>query len=147
LGTQIRKVYFGNLSKYGLKTLTTPPAALLRETGKTPVIDIGTIKAIKEGRIKVLGDIDAFYENGVQLKTGERVDVNAVILATGYRSRIEDFVENGSDFLDKNGYPKNCIGDGFHKGLFFVGFDNYKVGGILGTIFTDSERVVNEIKS
>jgi hypothetical protein len=35
---------------------------------------------------------------------------------------------------------------GEHEGLYFVGFDNYKLGGILGTIFTDSETVAQAIR-
>lgn len=146
LGSQIRKIYFGDLSKYGLKVSKEHPAKMLRETGKTPLIDIGTIAAIKSGKIKVVGDIDRFTETGVQFKKDGQLDFDQVILATGYRSRIEEFVERGGELLDAYGCPKGPIGEGFHKGLYFVGFDNYKLGGIVGTIFNDSETVVGAIK-
>lgn len=146
LGTQIRKIYFGNLSKYNLESSKMHPAVQLRETGKTPVVDIGTIQAIKEGKIKVLGEIDHFTSTGLQFKKGEYHDFDAVILATGYSANVEDFVEKGAELLDKYGCPKQAISDSFHQGLYFVGFDNYKLGGILGTIFTDSEIVVQKIQ-
>ena len=57
LGTQIRKLVIGDLSKYGVPMSTVHPAVQLRETGKTPVIDLGTVKYIKNGKIKVIGDI------------------------------------------------------------------------------------------
>lgn len=145
LGTQIRKIYFGNLSKYGLKIDTDPPAKLLRETGKTPVIDLGTIKAIKEGKIKVVDDIEEFTASGVTFKNGKHLEFSSVILATGYHSKIPDFLERGEEVLDKYKKPNPPIAGNFHKGIYFVGFDNYKLGGILGTIFTDSEIVVEQI--
>jgi len=43
--------------------------------------------------------------------------------------------------------PKSPIGSGALQNLYFVGFDNYKLGGILGTIQTDSEKVVDAIES
>lgn len=30
--------------------------------------------------------------------------------------------------------------------IYFVGFDNYKLGGILGTIYNDSETILNHLK-
>ena len=146
LGSQIRKVYFGDLSKYGLKMSKISPTKLLRETGKTPLIDLGTIAAIKAGKIKVAGDIDHFTETGIAFKNGDFQEFDSVILATGYRAKIDELVEKGADLLDQYGCTKSPVGDGFHQGLYFVGFDNYKTGGILGTISEDSETVVKAIQ-
>lgn len=146
LGSQIRKVYFGDLSKYGLKMSKVSPTKLLRETGKTPLIDLGTIAAIKAGKIKVVGDIDHFTETGVALKNEGFKEFDAVILATGYAAKLEELIENGADLLDNYGCTKSPIGEGFHEGLYFVGFDNYKTGGILGTIFQDSETIASSLQ-
>ncbi len=146
LGTFIRSRYIGDLSKYGLETSKLHPVEQLKTTGKTPVIDIGTVEAIKAGKIKVISDINYFSSNGVQLTSGETLRLDHVLLATGYRAKVEDFIENGSALLDSYGVPKQVIGDQYHKGLYFVGFDNYKLGGILGTIITDSETIVEDLK-
>lgn len=146
LGSQIRKIYFGNLSKYNLESSKEHPAVQLRETGKTPIVDIGTIQAIKAGKIQVVKEIDHFTKTGVVFKNGESLAVDHVILATGYAANIEEFVEKGGELLDKYACPKAPIAEGFHKGLYFVGFDNYKLGGILGTILTDSEKIANQIQ-
>jgi len=145
LGSQIRKIYFGNMEKYGIRIAKEHPVVLLRETGKTPLIDIGTVAAIKKGAIKILPDISHFAEKGVQFKNGEFHNFDKVILATGYQAKIEDLVEDGQHLLDKFGCPKGPIASGFHKGVYFVGFDNYKLGGIIGTIVNDSKTVVDKL--
>lgn len=145
LGAQIQKLYFGNLEKYGLKRSKIPPAIALRTTGKTPMIDIGTVKAIKEGRIQVVGGIRSFETNGVVLDNGQQLACEHVILATGYRPQLQDLVEGIEPFLDKYGCPINPVGIGAFAGLYFVGFDNYKLGGILGTIYNDSGLVLDDI--
>ena len=147
LGTQIRKIIIGDLSKYGVPLSTQHPVVQLRETGKTPVIDLGTVEHIKKGKIKIVGKIDRFFEKGIVFESGDEIEFDAIILATGYRAKVEDFLENGKEFLDKYEVPKQPIGEGKFKGLYFVGFDNYKLGGILGTIYTDSETVVDDILS
>ncbi len=142
LGSQIRKIYFGNVKKYGIKVAKGHPAVLLKETGKTPLIDIGTITAIKKGQIKILPDIDYFTAKGVQFKNGQHIDFDSVILATGFHAKIEKLIERGQELLDKYNCPKGAIAAGYHKGIYFVGFDNYKLGGIIGTIVDDSKTVV-----
>jgi cation diffusion facilitator CzcD-associated flavoprotein CzcO len=146
LGIQIRKFYYGDLSKYGLKTSKLPPVVQLKKTGKTPVIDLGTIQKIKEGKIKVFGDVKSFATNGVVFENEESVNFNAVILATGYKAKVEDFIPGIESFLDQYQVPKQVIGEDEFKGLYFVGFDNYKLGGIIGTIHTDSAIAVDDIK-
>jgi len=145
LGTQIRKRIIGDLSKYGVPMSDLPPAVQLREEGRTPVIDVGTVAYIKSGKIKVLADVSRFHEAGVLIKNGEKHDFDSVILATGYHAKVTDFIEGIEGFLDKYQVPKKAIGEGQQKGLYFVGFDNHKLGGILGTIFNDSETVANDI--
>ena len=147
LGGFIRKIYFGDLRKYGLESLKIPPVTYLRETGKSPMIDIGTIKAIKAGQIKVLKKIDCFYEKGVKFENGEKIEFDNIILATGYRAKIDDFLERAEEVLDKYHLPCPPIGTGYHQGVFFNGYDNYKLGGALGTIFTDSKTIVDFIKN
>ena len=141
LGAKIQGIYFGDLKRYGIEKSKIRPAVQLNTTGKTPVIDIGTVKAIKQGKIKVVGEVNKFNNTGVTLKDGTMLDVDHIIFATGYHSCLDELIENMADFKDPLGYPKGAVGTGYHEGLFFVGFNNYELGGILGTIFSDSETV------
>jgi len=146
LGNFIRGIYLGDLSKYGLKTPKLSPAKQLKVTGKTPVVDIGTVDQIKAGKIKVVPEIDAFSDTSVTFKNGETKELDAVILATGYRAKLHDFIENLDGLLNKDDLPKQAINDGPNKGLYFIGFDNYKLGGIFGIIRTEAEAIVKAIK-
>ena len=146
LGTQIRKIYYGDLRKYGLIPSKMPPAVQLRETGKTPVIDLGTIEQIKKGMVKIVPDIDLFTETGVQFTDGQQMEFDAVIVCTGYRAKIENFLAGAEEILDRYECPKQAVGDGKFENLYFVGFDNYKLGGLLGTINVDSETVAHTIQ-
>ena len=146
LGTQIRRLIIGDLTKYGVPLSKTHPVVQLRETAKTPVIDIGTANAIKAGKIKAVGGIKRFYENGIEFENGDRHAFDAVILATGYHAHLNDFIKNIGDWLDKHQYPSGPIGTGNYQNLYFVGFDAYKLGGIFGTIDSESEKVVDAIQ-
>ncbi|MGB0861988.1 MAG: flavin-containing monooxygenase [Saprospiraceae bacterium] len=147
LGTQIRKIVIGDLTKYGVPMSKIHPAVQLKETGKTPVIDLGTVEYIKNKKIGIVPNIKAFEANGVLLENGEHQTFDAIILATGYRAQLDDFVENVENELDKYHVPKSPIAlEPSNKGMYYVGFDNYKLGGILGTIFNDSESVAKDIK-
>jgi cation diffusion facilitator CzcD-associated flavoprotein CzcO len=146
IGVLVQKFTVGDLSRYGLQTPDMPPAKQLRLTGKTPVIDVGTLNQIKAGRIRVLPGIDCFYQGGVAFANGEKLEFDSIILATGYRARVEDFLEGGEEALDQFETPSFCVGEGKFEGLFFVGFDNYTPGGLLGVINRDSKVVAEILK-
>lgn len=78
----------GNIEKYGLKRPSMGPLELKNEIGKTPVLDIGALEKIKSGDIKVVPGIKRFTRNQVELVNGEKLDVDSVVLATGYRSNV-----------------------------------------------------------
>ncbi len=147
LGSQIRRVYFGDLRPYGLQVSDMAPAKQLRETGKTPIVDIGTIDAIKRGTITVKPDIKGFDEHEVRFSDGSSEQIDAVILATGYTADVASYFPMVQDFLDENGVPRDAIGEGDLTGAYFIGYDNYKLGGILGTIQDDSMRIADNIAS
>lgn len=145
LGGLFRNIVIGNLSKYGLEFSSLSPAAQLRKTGKTPVIDIGTVDLIKRGRIKIKPAIDHFTSRGITFVDGTSSLYELIILATGYQPVLDELLEDGTELLNDHGVPTNSIGQGKCRGLYFVGFDQYKMGGILGTIREDSKTVVDDI--
>lgn len=49
----LSKFKYGDLTGYGLERPTKGPFYLKKITGKSPVIDVGTIEKIKDGSIEV----------------------------------------------------------------------------------------------
>ncbi len=145
IGSKVGKLVIGDLGKYGVPISKISPSAQLREHGQTPVIDLGTSKQIKSGKIQVVGDLSSFYEKGVLLKSGNQIEIDQVILATGYKAKVQDFIPNITKILDKKEVPIPQIGKGDYKGLYFSGYDYNKLGGILGTIIEDSRTITEHI--
>ena len=145
LGSIIRKIVVGDLSKYGISTPKLSPTKQLKVTGRTPVVDIGTLEQIKKRNITILPDIERFGVREVQFTNGETKPFDLVILATGYYAQIDDFMDDAADFVNKDGLPSQAVFDSTHRGLYFVGFNNYVPGGALGVINSESEEVVNHI--
>ena len=145
LANLTRKLTVGDLSSYGLITPAISPTAQLREYGKSSVLDIGTVEQIKLGNIRVRPHVVRFTSNGVEFSDGSLEEFDAVIVCTGYRSGIEDIFPAASRHCDKFGNPAVVIGRDSIEGAYFIGFDNYRPGGILGIINTDSKKIADHI--
>ena len=141
IGRQVQRRAIGDLRAFGIKTPAISPARQLREQAKTPVIDLGTVAAIRAGRIRVVPGVGCFTATGVRLTNGADLAVDHVILATGYRTGLAGWLTAPTGVLDARGIPTTAIA-GF--GLYFVGFDAY-ASGLLDSIHRDSERVVRAI--
>ena len=146
IGLLVRRLVVGDLSKYGVDSPKLAPTEQLRVGGKTPVIDLGTISLIKSGKLKVLPGINHFTTDSVVFKDDTQHTFDSVILATGYRARVQDFLTDIAPILDKYDAPRGCIGEGNYAGLYFIGYDNYTPGGILGTIRRDSGIIAEQVK-
>lgn len=146
IGYIVGKITVGDLRPYGIQPHPMPPSKQLRTTGQTPVMDIGTLKQIKAGRIKIVPNIKRFDAHEVTFDDGRRLLFDAVILCTGYKAALLDFLPaEMAPQLDGNGYPKTIAAAAPYDGLFFNGFDNYTPGGILGVINRDSALIASAV--
>jgi thioredoxin reductase len=143
IANTVQKLTIGDLSKYGIQNLKMSPSAQLRELGKTPIIDLGTIDLIKKGEVNIKPGIQNFTQNGIVFENGEKHKFDAVILATGYKPEVEDFLESTEHIFNSLNLPKSPIIEQ-NKGLYFIGFDLYN-GGVLYSIHRNSELIVNDI--
>jgi pyruvate/2-oxoglutarate dehydrogenase complex dihydrolipoamide dehydrogenase (E3) component len=143
IANTVQKLTIGDLSKYGIQNLKMSPSAQLRELGKTPIIDLGTIDLIKKGEVNIKPGIQNFTQNGIVFENGEKQEFDAVILATGYKPEVEDFLESTEHIFNSLNLPKSPIIEQ-NKGLYFIGFDLYN-GGVLYSIHRNSELIVKDI--
>ncbi|KAJ3679972.1 hypothetical protein LUZ60_016250 [Juncus effusus] len=132
----------GNLENIGLKRPSVGPLELKDTHGRTPVLDYGALNKIKSGDIKVVPAIKRFYKGQVEFVGGEILDLDAVILATGYRSNVPQWLQ-GTEHFNKDGYPKSGFPNSWKgkSGLYAVGFTRR---GLSGASF-DAIRVSKDI--
>ncbi|KAF5739006.1 putative monooxygenase [Tripterygium wilfordii] len=132
----------GNIEKFGLKRPSMGPMQLKSTHGKTPVLDVGALAKIRSGDIKVVPGIKRFAKGQVELENGEKLDIDSVVLATGYRSNVPYWLQE-TDFFSKNGFPKATFPNGWkgNTGLFAVGFTRRGLSGAS----SDAMRIAQDI--
>jgi cation diffusion facilitator CzcD-associated flavoprotein CzcO len=140
-------VTVGDIGRYGLVRSSVSPMRELRENGRTPVIDVGTLARIKGGAIAVYPGLRGLEASGAEFVDGRRADCDAVILATGYRAGIAELFPASAVPVDASGLPTEPIGRGALAGVAFVGFDTRQPGGLLRTIAQQARTVAAAIGS
>ncbi|CAK9184255.1 unnamed protein product [Ilex paraguariensis] len=126
----IARLSLGNLEKYGLRRPSMGPLELKNTEGKTPVLDIGTLHKIRSGEIKIVPGIKKFLPGRVELVNGETLEIDSVILATGYSSNVPSWFKE-EEFFSREGLPKSPFPNGWKgkSGLYAVGFTRRGLSG------------------
>ena len=141
----LRRLTVGDMGRYGLRLRDSSPLYDLRELGKTPVIDIGTLARIRSGEIGMRPGIEQLTTNGARFVDGSEGMFDALIAATGYRSNVQALFPNREIDLDANGLPTQLAGTGDLAGVYFVGFDTRQAGGLLRTIGMQANVVADAL--
>ncbi|CAN0920358.1 Probable indole-3-pyruvate monooxygenase YUCCA8 [Linum grandiflorum] len=115
----------GNLKRYGLKRPSVGPLTMKNTEGKTPVLDVGALEKIRSGEIKVVPGIKKLSGGEVELVNGQVLEVDCVVMATGYRSNVPYWLEE-TDLFGKNGFPVSWKGK---SGLYAAGFTRRGLAG------------------
>lgn len=145
--TLLRNLSVGDLGRYGLHTASVSPLRQLREDGKTPVIDVGTLARIKRGDIQVYTGIQTLLHGGVRFTDGTEHPFDTVLLATGYDAALNELFPATPPPLDARGMPTEVVGQGALTGVYFVGFDVRQPGGLLRAIAGQAQWVADCIAS
>ncbi|KAK4266258.1 hypothetical protein QN277_027208 [Acacia crassicarpa] len=126
----VARLILGNVDKHGLRRPEIGPLELKNSAGKTPVLDIGTLKKIRSGEIKVVPGIRRFYRGKVELVDGQVLQIDSVVLATGYRSNVPSWLKE-NEFFSEDGTPKDPFPNGWKGkcGLYAVGFTRRGLSG------------------
>jgi len=122
INAPLLKMLVGDITKLGLKKSIYGPLEQIEKQNKIPLLDIGTIKLIKEGHIKVYGGIAKIEGNTIYFEDNKQQDVDAIILATGYEHNLESFLNISKDRLDDVNKEVNKQSYFGMDGLYFCGF-------------------------
>jgi indole-3-pyruvate monooxygenase len=121
MNAPILRAVIGDITKYGLRKLPYGPATQIQNDKHIPLIDVGTIKLIKQGHITVYSGVAEFTEAGVKFTDGKEAKFDAVIMATGYRPRVDTFLK-AANVYDENGTPVSIGRESAIPGLYFCGY-------------------------
>ena len=138
-------VTVGDIGRYGLPRSRESPLRQLREHGRTPVIDVGTLARIKSGEIAVFPGLRRLVRDGAEFVDGRTAKFDAIVLATGYRAGVASLFPRSAVPVDASGLPTQLAGTGELDGVYFVGFDLRQAGGLLRTIAQQAVAVAERI--
>ncbi|HZA11516.1 NAD(P)/FAD-dependent oxidoreductase [Mycobacterium sp.] len=141
MGQVARRIEIGDLTEFGLPTPDEGAFARGKRLGRAPaIVDKEVIHAIRDRRFEVVPTIDTFEGSCVVLVDGQRLQVDAVICATGYRRGLESLVGH-LGVLDERGLPRAAGENPAAPGLRFVGFLSRP--GLIAFVAKQSKRVAN----
>lgn len=140
LNAPLIRLSVGSIEKLGLEKAAKGPLAMVNEDGRIPLLDIGTVAAIRDGRIGVRPGIERFDGDAVVFTDGGRTPFDAVILATGYRPDLRPMLPDVGGVLDEAGLPRVSGGSTARPGLYFCSF-RVAPTGQLREIGTEAKRI------
>jgi putative flavoprotein involved in K+ transport len=116
-----RRLSIPDLAAHGLPR---PPHGIRTSfitTGTTPILDVGIVGAVRNGRVQIVAAVERFENDDVVLADESRLSPDAVIAATGFRAGLDPLVGH-LGVLGPRGMPAKTDGEPVLPGLWFVGF-------------------------
>ncbi|XP_030443412.2 probable indole-3-pyruvate monooxygenase YUCCA11 [Syzygium oleosum] len=138
----LSKLKYGDFSKYGLRRAENGPFHQKAATGPTPTIDVGAMKRIKNGQIKVFPSIKIIGGKLVTFINDTTSQFEAIIFATGYRSNVRKWLQGGDELFNDAGMTKVRDQWNGENGLYCVGFSQRGLFGIAN----DARNVADDIR-
>ena len=134
----------GDITKLGLKKLPYGPLEQVRKYGRIPLLDIGTIKHIREGHIKIFGNIDNISGKTVHFADGKQEDFDVIVACIGYNRNYSEIIA-----VDRSRFEDLKVSVNKQKyfgkdGLYFCGYWVAPTGQIR-EITLDSQKIAMDI--
>ncbi|MBK8053411.1 MAG: NAD(P)/FAD-dependent oxidoreductase [Saprospiraceae bacterium] len=147
LNAPLMNLLTGDITKLGLKKLPYGPLEQIQKDQTVPLLDIGTLKLIKQGHIKIFENIEKIDRNTVTFTDGKNDKFDSIVAAIGYDKGFEgNFIKvEKSRFEDLKVSVDNQKYFG-KDGLYFCGFWISPTGQIR-EISLDAQKIVKHIKN
>ena len=140
----LMRMIFGDITRLGLKKKPYGVFEQIKNDRNIPVLDIGTIKHIREGHITIYDNIDYIGGKTVHFVDGKKEDFDTIVAAIGfYRdySEMIDVEQNRFDDLKLSPDKQKFFGK---DGLYFCGFWIAPTGQIR-EIAMDAQKIAKDI--
>lgn len=146
LSRPLLRLVVGDIGRLGLRRLSYGPMVQIARDHRIPLLDIGTLRLLRSGQVAAHGAIDHFTTGGVVFTDGTTLPVDAVVLATGYRPALEDFLPSWRSVCDDRGRPLASGSPTALPGLFFCG-QQVAATGMLREIGREAQRIAAHLRS
>jgi cation diffusion facilitator CzcD-associated flavoprotein CzcO len=144
LNAMIVRLALGNLAEFGLRKRDDGPLAEIVRTRQIPVVDVGTLAAIRDRKIAVRPAVESSMHEAVRFVDGRVETFHAIVLATGYSTGLDAMLgEDAASLLDDARRPRTSVREAA-IGLHFCGF-NVVPAGLLREIALEAQRIAAEI--
>jgi cation diffusion facilitator CzcD-associated flavoprotein CzcO len=138
------RLLVGDISKIWIPAADWGPVEQIATKGKIPLLDIGTMAALKSGAIQARPGIDRFTETGVVFTDATEEKFDAVVFGTGYEPAVDRVLDSTVGVVDARGVPLVSGGESSEQGLYFCGFREPPTGR-LREIGLEAQRIAELI--
>ena len=122
LAAPLVRLTVGDITKVGLRKLPYGPNTQIARDRHVPMLDIGTMAQVRAGRIGIRPGVESLTSAGVRFVDGTGLDVDAVVLATGYEPALAELLPTWRSVCDDAGRPLVSGEPTALAGLWFCGF-------------------------
>jgi indole-3-pyruvate monooxygenase len=122
IAAPIMRLKFGDITKLGLRKKSYGVFEQIKNDMNIPLLDIGTIKHIQEGHIKIFNSIDFIENNTVHFVDGSKKGFDAIIAAIGYYCDYANFLHVDKSRFEDLKFSINQQKLFGKDGLYFCGF-------------------------
>jgi len=144
INAPLMRLLFGDITKLGLKKMPYGTFEQIKKDGTIPLLDIGTIKHIKQGHTKVYDKIDYIERKTVHFADGKKEDFDAIVAAIGYDRNYAEIID-----VDKIRFEdlKVCVDKQKYFGKDGLYFCGYWIGatGVIREIALDAKKIAKDI--
>jgi hypothetical protein len=142
MATPLLALSIGDITKLGLRKKPYGAMEQIKRDGRIPLIDVGTLALVRQGHVKIAPGVKSFTETSVTFEDGAAQPFDAVVLATGYRPGLEEFLPLASGLCDASGNLPS--GGEVRPGLYLCGF-RVSTRGMLKEIGIEAQRVAQDL--
>lgn len=144
LNAPLMKLLFGDITKLGLKKKPYGVFEQIKKDGSIPLIDIGTIKHIREKHIAIFDNIDHIAGKTVYFVDGKQAEFDTIIAAVGYYRDYAEIIQVPKSRFDDLKVSVNEQKYFGQDGLYFCGFW-LSPRGQIREIALDAQKIARDI--